>query len=108
MRRALLSILAASALTAAIPAVASAQPGYDRYGDYYGGYNGGYNNNNRGEMLMQRFLVIERSQRLSNREEDILRDAIRAFTGLEDQYARSAGGWDRNERMDIDRRYTDL
>ena len=101
MKKILLSIAAASAVVAVVPAVASAQA----YGPT-GGYGRDYHQdvgNDRVARLDQRIDVGIRSGGLNRNEAWRLKGDLRETARLESRYRRGGlNGW---ERADLDRRY---
>jgi hypothetical protein len=91
MKRTLLTLLAATALAAALPAVASAQA---------------WNVNERQAQLDQRIDVGVRNGQLNQREAEQLRVEFRAIARLERDYR--ANGLSERERMDLDARFDQL
>lgn len=91
MKRTLLGLLAATALTAAIPAVASAQ-----------------NINQRQDNLYARIEAGVRSGQLTRSEADRLRFDFQALARLENDYRRSAPGLTDRERADLNQRFNVL
>jgi len=88
MKRTLLGLLAATALTAAIPAVASAQ-----------------NINQRQDNLYARIEAGVRSGQLTRPEADRLRNDFQGLVRLEADYRRSAPGLTDRERADLNQRF---
>lgn len=88
MKRTVLGLLAATALTAAIPAVASAQ-----------------NINQRQDNLYARIEAGIRSGQLTRPEADRLRNDFQGLVRLEADYRRSAPGLTDRERADLNKRF---
>jgi hypothetical protein len=89
MRRTLLTLLAATAIAAGAPAIASAQ-GWTSIED-------------RASQLDQRIFAGIRSGQITDAEASRLRAEMRDVVRLEQRYA--ADGFTRDERADLDRRF---
>jgi hypothetical protein len=107
-KKALLSLLAASAVAIATPTLAQSHYGHhqDDYGggrgtDYYGGWNGGGLNGEQAR-LSQRIDRAAFSGRISRREARDLRWQLSEYQRLEWQYRRD--GLSRWERRDLEDR----
>ena len=94
MKRLVMSLLAASAVAAAIPAAAQAAPWQSI--------------NQRQANLDQRIDQGVRSGELNRREATRLRREFRNLNRLEARYRRSGGHLDWRERTDLDRRFDRL
>jgi hypothetical protein len=105
MKRSILALLTATALAAAIPAAALAQPGGDRYD------NGGrdwQSINQRQANLDARIDAGIRDRSLTPAEAARLRAEFQDIARQEAQYRASPPGLTRDERADLDRRFDDL
>lgn len=105
-KKALLSLLAASAVAIATPALAQDYGrGHDRGGGYNGGYNGGWNGgglNGEQARLAQRIDRAAYSGRISRREAAGLRYQLDEYQRVEWRYRRDGlNGW---ERRDLENR----
>lgn len=94
MKRALLTLAAASAVLTALPVAASAQPWQPI--------------NQREANLERRIDQGVRSGQLSRVEAARVRTQLRDLERLEARYRRSGGGLDRRERADLDRQFDRL
>ena len=104
-RKALLSLLAASAVAIATPTLAQSHGrGHDGFGGGYGGYGQGYGGGLNAEQarLSERIDRAAYSGRISRREAQNLRWQLSEYQRLEWRYRRDGlSGW---ERRDLDER----